>query len=787
MKGLSNGALGGWFRSPRAATALFGAVMVAFWAPVFLGRSFWLRDILLYTYPLKMAVRARLLRGELPLWEPHWGTGRPLFGFIQPGALDPMNALALLPVPVGLDLFMVGYSLVLAFGARRWLRALGADAWESSIGALWVALSGYAVSILATLGSYAWGVAWIPWSLAMLAEHAPVRGRASFVRGVALTTVFLALGILAGDPMAAFFAGLLGLAQALGESDRGSRWRALGMLALASVGCGVVCAVQLLPAVEVASVARGSGIDLTRASYWSFPPARLVELALVDPFGAPHTRDWFVHPLYVQARSAGQEPLASSVHQGLAVLPLALVALVRRSRREVALAVFTGLMLVFALGRHAPFWALWYRLCPPARLFRYPEKYWLVVTLGLAALATRGLSVARSDVRLARRVSVGVALGLGLVAVVGATEADRVVAALVGPMSRPRLDDAAFALVRSVARAAVLAAGFAALVRVASREDGEHRVAWLPGRLALVGLLLAVEPFWAGLTQRSWAPHAVHAEAPPLGRVLAEHNGGALRGVRVHRSLRMRFPVELSDAETVVASLPPNVGLMHGIAYVAPYDVLNTPPTLRFERQTIAHPVEAARVAGARFLVVYAHDPPPPGTIPRAVDRRLDLGLVEVMGTSPRVYLARRVTVAPGFEAALDGMMAPGAVPGEDAFIERASPVARASGACRVVRDDPERVELDCASDAPTYAVLLDTYFPGWNATANGAPAPILRANGGFRAVPVGVGRTRVVMRYEPFGLRLGALISLVGVALVIAGLVFSRRERMREGTQGNA
>ena len=212
-----------WIRPPPgAAAALLGAIVVAFWAPVFFGHSFWLRDILLYTYPLKMAVRARLLRGELPLWEPHWGTGRPLFGFIQPGALDPMNALALLPVPVGLDLFMVGYSLVLAFGARRWLRALGADAWESVLGALWVALSGYAVSILATLGSYAWGVAWIPWSLAMLAEHAPLRGRASFVRGVALATVFLALGVLAGDPMAAFFAGLLGFAQALAR-DAGSR------------------------------------------------------------------------------------------------------------------------------------------------------------------------------------------------------------------------------------------------------------------------------------------------------------------------------------------------------------------------------------------------------------------------------------------------------------------------------------------------------------------------------------------------------------------------------------
>ena len=58
--------------------------------------------------------------------------------------------------------------------------------------------------------------------------------------------------------------------------------------------------------------------------------------------------------------------------------------------------------------------------------------------------------------------------------------------------------------------------------------------------------------------------------------------------------------------------------------------------------------------------------------------------------------------------------------------------------------------ELTRRFPAPGYLLLLDTYFPGWSATVNGEPAPILRADYNFRAVSLPAGRSTVCFSYRP-------------------------------------
>jgi hypothetical protein len=96
-----------------------------------------------------------------------------------------------------------------------------------------------------------------------------------------------------------------------------------------------------------------------------------------------------------------------------------------------------------------------------------------------------------------------------------------------------------------------------------------------------------------------------------------------------------------------------------------------------------------------------------------------------------------------------------------------------------VVRDDAAHLVLRVDSPRPGFLVLADQDYPGWRATVNGDPAPIVRANLVFRAVEVPAGSSIVDMRYLPPGLVGGALVSLATVAALGAILVRRRRRRL--------
>jgi len=65
--------------------------------------------------------------------------------------------------------------------------------------------------------------------------------------------------------------------------------------------------------------------------------------------------------------------------------------------------------------------------------------------------------------------------------------------------------------------------------------------------------------------------------------------------------------------------------------------------------------------------------------------------------------------------------------------------------------------------------VLADTFFSGWTATVDGAPAPILATNHLFRGVPAPAGTHRVRFAYQPRSLVVGAALSVVTLVALAA------------------
>jgi hypothetical protein len=82
------------------------------------------------------------------------------------------------------------------------------------------------------------------------------------------------------------------------------------------------------------------------------------------------------------------------------------------------------------------------------------------------------------------------------------------------------------------------------------------------------------------------------------------------------------------------------------------------------------------------------------------------------------------------------------------------------------------------------YLLLNDIYFPGWKAYVDGQRAKIFRANGIFRAVRVDKGRHRVVFKYRPLSVVIGALISLLSLLCISTAWIreFCVRHRAAAG-----
>ena len=103
-------------------------------------------------------------------------------------------------------------------------------------------------------------------------------------------------------------------------------------------------------------------------------------------------------------------------------------------------------------------------------------------------------------------------------------------------------------------------------------------------------------------------------------------------------------------------------------------------------------------------------------------------------------------------------------------------------GSARLTSDRPQRVAIAVEAATDSWLVLTDAWFPGWTATLDGTPTPVLRANYLVRAVAVTAGRHEVVFSYDPPGYATGCTVSSVawGVlgAALVATVLLGRRRR---------
>jgi hypothetical protein len=170
-----------------------------------------------------------------------------------------------------------------------------------------------------------------------------------------------------------------------------------------------------------------------------------------------------------------------------------------------------------------------------------------------------------------------------------------------------------------------------------------------------------------------------------------------------------------------------------------------------------------------------------------------DVKIYENLDVLPRAFVVPKFRVVPDDWAALRAMKDLGFDPASEVILQSdgescstleigkastsdstAEPGEPPSFGATIIDYRPGRVVIEAGLDEPGYLVLSDAWYPGWRATVDGDRVGVCRADLLFRAIALEPGQHRIVFAFRPFSQALGAVVSLIGVVLLvfIPGLV---------------
>jgi len=782
-----------------AAPALF---LVALAGPLLdPSRVLSVRDLAQFHLPLRAALM-RLAEASALEWNPWIGGGQPVLSDPSYSAYYPATWLALL-VPAGWSFSLAAafhlalgaagaFVLVRRLGARPAVAAFAAIAW-SGTGALVSNLHAY--TLLA-------GGAWMSWILIAAEASGSAPDAATRRRARLAMALAFALTLSNGEPVTVLCGGIAAGCLALARSGHGARLRALGGVAGAALLATGIAAVQLLPALaRLARSERSAGLEREGALAWSLDWPRLLELAVPRVWGDPMRQS---EGLYFGWGNPDFDfPYVISIYASLLVLVLAIAALARWPiPYRAAWTAMVGVGLLLALGRHTPVYGLLFDHVPPFSAIRFPEKFFLLVGLGLAIAAALGLEHLLRERAAGRR---GVAdLPLALGAVAGGLAAalagfallapGRVIelaathlALPVGERAHARLGE--FFRGEALATLTVVAATIAVLIAL---RFGRWRATVL-ATLALSvvsGDLLRVHR-----SLLATAPAEIVSTPPPIAVQLPAGTrtvwsstdfdvGGdlVLRGKETSQSLLARS----------IARLDPWTGILWGFRHVltTDYSLTFTPSARR--AVALARGLWDRREREALFRLVGAWGASATVVPKTALERLAEAhsGVRDAfparIGPSPFaldearfVAAARSYPDADAAEAALLAAEAP--LDQREFLIAAPWEGERRFAPARLTAPVPElldSVTLAVETSGEALLVVSTTWDRGWRATVDGRSTPVLETAAGYLAVVVPAGAATVRLDYRDPWVRAGAAASVLTLLGLAAAEIVRRRPR---------
>lgn len=703
-----------------AAPALLFVICCGFCWRLVLSREYtWLGspDLIDLEVPRLQFQASQWRQGAFPLWDPHQWCGQPFLGQVV-GAANPVNwPLFLAPsksarIPISaLHWYFVAIHFLGALFAYALCRDLQRSRAASVAGAIVFALSGF-------FGRNTWpevmgGILWIP--LVFLFLLRVLRGRQATL-SAALCGLFLGVSWLSGHheiPIyLSWIVAVIWLYHIM--ADPGSRMRLLKLGALALLIAILTSGLQTVPGYEYARLAqRWVGTD--HPVTWREP--------------IPYSVDamYSFHPGYLPSLLVPSLATNIDAYLGLVAVSLALFAVLSQwKERWVRLfAAVAILALLFAMGKYNLFHGILYALLPLFGKARTPGRLLCFTDFAAAPLVAYGLDglLARSAAWAARRIALALAVAGGAVyAVTLAVSTLR--------LFEPNENVAVAGLV------ALLLAGL--LLAWQKRTVGARLVTTALVALMLVeyGMVTGVFTDRADPERGKYLPKltayddiaAFLRKQPDLVRINFDDtfNFGDWQGIDSLRGFGASVTLNLFQLDWPAPRTQDLLGVTYTVA------------------RAPARPGQVLVFQGASGFNVYRN--------PNAF---------------PRVWTVHQTKPALNADAVRTAMSDPAFDARTTAPMVESAPALETCGTpddARMSERAANTMTIQARMGCRGLLVIADTWYPGWEATVDGHPAPILQPYFALRGVVVDAGAHNIAMRYRPRSVLLGALMTAAGI-----------------------
>ena len=696
-----------------------------------------------------------------PLWTPFQVLGKPLAAEPLSAVLYPPNwLLRLLPSPLGYNASVAVHHALAAAGMYALLRHRRVSALAAAFGGVLFGFGGLFVAF-DNMSNALQSSTWAPWTVLAFDHWCERRSVVALIA----TALGLTLTLLGGMPEVCLFENVLFVAIAIDRRSAGvgpNLARAAGAVLIANAVALGLGAMQLLPTLEyIGQSSRADGLSIEGVIRLSLHPlgalAFLLPRHYVDPAGQFH------ETAALWEGDLASAPWAISLYLGpLLVLASAAGAELRGFRRWWWMAIGLA-FLALACGAYTPGYRWLVAHVVVLRAARYPEKFLLVVHGLFVVAAALGLHGALRDPRRFRRIA-WTAVGVAGVMMVGALALQL---------------HASFArqlLVRDLAISALLLLAVAALAALGQRR---------PTAVGLALLALAAADLYRvnGRILPTVAWRDLRREPPAVAAMLRGEDPLRIYSDAVGRPAVDPFPDGFLQEQNL---------LLFEIANFYDMANLNAPASINLrDHEQLAELIEQVapeRVAPllAAFNTAYVTSGKDlhryPGlTVVRTPQSVVDAYLYRVDAVAPRAFVPRQIQSVASQDAAVEYLHGGGDLTARVAVESASLPPGLPDdmdGSVRLASYRPQEVELEASLRTPGLVVLTDTFYPGWEATVDDVPTPILRANHFARGVFAPAGEHRIVFRYRPWSYRAGMLISLGTAGILLTVVAASARKR---------